>query len=57
MRNFKRSSETLKKASHLVSLRMTKEYNGTKEEFVYPMLGRSRMQYFEKLMILHTPHI
>jgi hypothetical protein len=52
MRKSKRLSETLKKASHLDLLRMTKECYGTKEEFVYPTSRKSRTSYFKKLMIL-----
>jgi hypothetical protein len=52
MRKSKRLSETLKKASHLNLLRMTKECYGTKEESVYLMSRKSRTSYFEKLMIL-----
>jgi hypothetical protein len=37
MRSSRRSRKILQKASHLVLLRMIKEYYGTKEEFVYPM--------------------
>jgi hypothetical protein len=51
---FKRLSEILKKASHLISLKMTKECYCTKKEFVYPMSRKSRTSYFEKLMILLT---
>jgi hypothetical protein len=52
MRKSKRLSETLKKASHLDLLRMTKECYGTKEEFLYPTSRKSRTSYFKKLMIL-----
>jgi hypothetical protein len=52
MRKSKRLSETLKKASHLDLLRMTKECYGTKKEYVYPTSRKSRTSYFEKLMIL-----
>jgi hypothetical protein len=52
MRKSKRLRETLKKASHLDLLRMTKECYGTKEESVYLMSRKSRISYFEKLMIL-----
>jgi hypothetical protein len=52
MRKSKRLSETLKKASHLDLLRMTKERYGTKEESVYPTSRKSRTSYFKKLMIL-----
>jgi hypothetical protein len=39
MRKSKRLSKTLKKASHLDLLRMSKECCGTKEESVYSMSG------------------
>jgi hypothetical protein len=52
MRKSKRLSETLRKASHLNVLRMTKECYGTKEESVYSMLRKLTTSYFEKLMIL-----
>jgi hypothetical protein len=54
MRKSKRLSETLKKASHLDLLRMTKECYGTKKEYVCPTLRKSRTSYFEKLIILLT---
>jgi hypothetical protein len=52
MRKSKRLSKMLKKASHLVSLKMTKECYGTKEECVYLALRKSRTSFFKKLMIL-----
>jgi hypothetical protein len=52
MRKSKRLSETLKKASHLDLLRVTKECYGTKEESVYPTSWKSRTSYFKKPMIL-----
>jgi hypothetical protein len=54
MRKSKRLSKTSKKASLVDSLKMTKEYYGTKEEFVYLTSRKSRTSYFEKLMILLT---
>jgi hypothetical protein len=47
-----RLSETLRKASHLDLLRITKKCYDTMEEFVYPTSRKSRTSYFEKLMIL-----
>jgi hypothetical protein len=55
MRSTRRSSEILKKASHLVSLRMIKVYYGTRVEFVHPTSRKSRRLYFGKLIILLTP--
>jgi hypothetical protein len=51
----KRLSETLRKASHLDLLKMTKDYYGAKEGPVCPTSRKSRTSYFEKLMILLIP--
>jgi hypothetical protein len=54
MRKSKRLSETLSKTSHLDLLKMTKECYGIKEGFVYPTSRKSRISYYEKLVILLT---
>jgi hypothetical protein len=57
---YKGLSETLKKASDLDLLRITKECCGTKEESVYSTSRKSRTSNFKKLMILlilFTPEI